>query len=100
MKKDSSIENILKDVIKNLGGKDRPTEEDVVLFWAGAAGEKAAKHSKPVMFKKSVLTVNVDDSSWLYELTTKKKEIIRNLEGSFGSKKVKEVRFRIGELKE
>ena len=100
MKKSGSIEEILKDVVKKMiGPKGRPSEEDVALFWAEAAGEAAARHSKPVAFKKSVLTVNVDGSSWLYELTTKKKEIIKKLEGKFTGKKVKDIRFRIGELK-
>lgn len=99
MKKNGSIEDILKDVIRNIGPKGRLTEEEVAFLWGEAAGEKAAKHSRPVSVKKAVLTVNVDGSSWLYELTTKKKEIIKKLEDKFEGKKIKEIRFRIGEIK-
>jgi len=99
MKKSGSIEDILKDVIKDIGGKGRFSEEEIAGLWAESAGEAAARHSKPVAFKKAVLTVNVDGSSWLYELTTKKKEIIKKLEGKFANKKVREIRFRIGEVK-
>lgn len=99
MKKSSSIEDILKDVITNIEGKGRCTEEDASIAWADAAGSAAAKHSKPVAFKKAVLTINVDGSSWLYELTTKKRDILGKLNGKFAGKKLKEIRFRIGELK-
>jgi len=99
MKKNGSIEDILKDVIKNIGPKGRLTEEEVALLWGEAAGEKASRHSRPVAFIKAVLTVNVDGSSWLYELTTRKREIIKKLESKFAGKKVKEIRFRIGEIK-
>ena len=99
MKKNGSIEDILKDVIKNIGPKGRLTEEEVAFLWGEAAGEKAARHSRPVAFKKAVLTVIVDGSSWLYELTTKKREIIKKLEGKFAGKTIKEIRLRIGEIK-
>ncbi|MDD5427882.1 MAG: DciA family protein [Candidatus Omnitrophica bacterium] len=97
--KQKSIDNIVKDVIKNLSGAGRVSEEDVVGAWAGAAGAKAAKHTKPVSIKKGVMTINVDGSGWLYELTVKKKELLEKLGGKIKGKQVKALRFRIGEIK-
>lgn len=92
------LESILKDVIKDLGRK-RPGEEEIGEAWARACGEAAAKHSRPVSFKKSVLVVNVDGSSWLYELTTMKRGILAKLDRDLkGKKKVKDIRFRIGSI--
>ncbi|MFA6320253.1 MAG: DUF721 domain-containing protein [Candidatus Omnitrophota bacterium] len=97
--KQKSIENIVKDVIKSLSGSDRVSEEEVVDAWVGAVGEKAAKHTKPVSIKKGIMTVNIDGSGWLYEVTVRKKELLKKLEGKIKGKQVKVLRFRIGEIK-
>jgi predicted nucleic acid-binding Zn ribbon protein len=97
--KAKSIENIVKDVIRSLSGKNRISEEEVGGAWEDTAGREAARHTKPVSVKKSVLTVNVDSSSWLYELTTKKRDLLKRLEGKLRGKKLKEIRFRIGGIK-
>ena len=98
-KQTKTIENILKDVISKLSGKNRITAEEMARVWRAAAGDKAAAHTKPVSIKKAILTVNVDDSGWLYELTIKKKELLKKMEGKTGSKHLKGLKFRIGEIK-
>jgi predicted nucleic acid-binding Zn ribbon protein len=97
--KERSIEHIVKDVIKNLTGKGRLSEEEIKSAWQIAAGEKAAAHTKPVSVKRSVLTVNVDASGWLYELTIKKKELLEKLDGRIRGRQLKGLKFRIGEIK-
>ena len=97
--KQKSIENIVKDVIKDLSGKGRVSEEEIGKAWEGAAGHRAALHTKPVSIKKSVLTINVDNSGWLYELTIKKRKLLDKLDGKIRGKQLKGLRFRIGEIK-
>lgn len=92
------LEGLLRDAIKALGDKERLGEEEIVEAWKAAAGAAAAGHSKPVSFKGAVVVVNVDNSGWLYELTLKKKEITRTLSEKLGGRKIKEIRFRIGEV--
>jgi len=87
-------------VIDGLCGAERFGEEEIALAWKEAAGDKAARNSKPVSFKKAGLVVNVANSSWLYELTVCKKEILKKLETVLKGKKIKELRFRIGDIKE
>jgi hypothetical protein len=41
----------------------------------------------------------MDDSSWLYELTIQKKEILKKLSTELKSKKIKDITFRIGDLR-
>lgn len=97
--KANPLESILKDVIKNLSGK-RPGEEEIGEAWAKAVGEAAARHSRPVSFRKSVLVVHVDGSGWLYELTTARRGILAKLERDLkGKKKVKDIRYRIGDIR-
>lgn len=94
----SPLGSVLKKIVENLGAQKGVTEEEIKDIWRDAAGEKAAKHSHPVSLKGAIITVNVDGSSWLYQLTTEKKEITRRLKERLGDKKIKDIRFRIGEL--
>lgn len=99
VKKEKAIGDILKATLKKLVSPSRPSAEGVRILWEEAAGEAAAKHSRPVTMKRSELLVDVDGSAWLYELTMKKKQLLKGLEGKFGKKSIKNIRFRIGELK-
>jgi len=98
-KRTSAIGDILKKVVKNLGGKKRLTEEEFFKIWEEAAGKKAASHTRPVSFRKAGLIVNVDDSGWLYELTINKKEILKKFASGINGKPLKDIRFRIGQIK-
>lgn len=91
---------LIGNVINILSGKERLGEEEIEGAWRRAAGEAAAKHSRPVSFKRKCLIVNVTSSSWLYELTVRKKEIMNALEAELRGGRVKELRFRIGDIKE
>jgi predicted nucleic acid-binding Zn ribbon protein len=95
--KTGSLKSVLKGIIKDLG-KKRLTEEEIKKAWGSAVGKKAASHTKPVSLKKARLVVNVDRSAWLYELTLKKREILEKLQAKLEAKKIKEIRFRIGEV--
>ena len=94
------LQDALKDIISGLRQKGRPTQEEIADAWREAAGKRGATHSRPVSLKKPTLVVNVDGSSWLYELTTKKKEILQKLGKSLKEAKIKDIRFRIGEVKD
>jgi predicted nucleic acid-binding Zn ribbon protein len=93
----ASLDSILKKVIKKLK-KTGVTEEDLHRAWLAAVGKKAVKHTKPRTLRKLRLVVNIDSSTWLYELTLKKKDILKKLEEELGAKKIKDIRFRIGEI--
>ena len=94
------LSRLIGNVINNLSGKERLGEEEIECAWRAAAGGPTAKHSRPVSFKKGSLIVNVTSSSWLYELTVRKNEILKLLEKELKGKKIKELRFRIGDIKE
>lgn len=92
--------DLLAGVIKNLAGQERLGEEEISWAWKEAAGKAAARHSRPVSFRRAVLIVNVENSSWLYELTVRRRRIIAALEAALEDKKIKDIRFRIGDIKE
>lgn len=96
-KKALPLNGLVKKAIKDLGGRKHIKEEEIFNAWEEAAGNKASRHSSPVSFKSGLLVVNVDASAWLYELTLNKKEILEKLAGRLKGKKIKDIRFRIGE---
>lgn len=89
----------LKNVIKDLSGKARLGEEEIAEAWNASVGADAARHSRPVSLNKGTIAVNVDSSGWLYELTVKKKDILKQLEAALKGKKIIDIRLRIGEVK-
>ncbi len=92
------LEEAVRQALKKLTKDEALTEEGVAAAWEKAAGCKAARHSRPASFKGGRLVVEVDASSWLYELTLEKKAILKRLGGKFAGKKIKEIGFRIGEV--
>ncbi len=93
------LEGALKNIISSLGGKGAFTQEDMAAAWESAVGKRAAKHSKVRSIQVSRLIVSVDGSGWLYELTVQKKDILKKLSSEIKGRKLKDITFRIGDLK-
>jgi predicted nucleic acid-binding Zn ribbon protein len=99
-RKAERIDSIIKSVIEKLDKTSNPTSGNVNIeeIWEKVAGEKAFVHSRPASLRRKRLVVNIDGSSWLYELTLRKKELLSGLKKRLGKDKIKELQFRIGEL--
>ena len=99
MARSQPIEAILRKVLSALKKKKgKCGEEEIRKAWTSAVGKKASQHTRPVGLKASQLIVNVDGSGWLYELTLKKKDIVKKLGEKLKTKRIKEIRLRIGEI--
>ncbi len=92
------IEDIIKSVFKTLSKAPNPTSDEISKIWRETAGKKAAAHSRPASLAKKRLVVDVDGSSWLYELTLNRKKLLAGLKKKLGEDKIKELQFRIGEM--
>lgn len=67
--------------------------------WGEALPEDTKTYSRPVSLKKGILMVIVENSTRLYDLTLKKKEILKRFNEKYtGKKKAHDIRFRIGSL--
>ena len=97
-RREERIDSVIKSIIKKLDRQSNPTIEEIEKIWRKAAGAKALSHTKPASFRKKRLIINVDGSSWLYELTLKKEELLNKLKMQLGEEKIEELQFRIGEL--
>jgi len=90
------LKDIIKSVIQKLEKEDQG--KSILGVWEKVLDKKTQKHTKPVSFRRGRLVANVSDSSRLYELTLRKKEIIKAMNIKLEKKKIKEIRFKIGEL--
>ena len=92
------IGEILKTVFGEMDTQKNLFREDVESRWKEVAGESAAKHSRPIVLKKKILTVWVDSSGWMQELTMRKRSLLKGLKRMFGKDKISELHFKIGEF--
>ena len=92
------IKGILNKVIGAIEKQTRGKKEKILNVWQGIVGKDASNHSRPVSIKRDVLTVEVDNSAWLYSLNLKKKSILEDINSRLGEEKIEDIRFRMGEI--
>jgi predicted nucleic acid-binding Zn ribbon protein len=83
----------LEGLIRDLGLRGKLREYDAVLRWEEAVGPHIAKVATANRIQHGVLTVQVSNSTWRYELTMRKQELIEKLNTVLGEAVVKDVRF-------
>jgi predicted nucleic acid-binding Zn ribbon protein len=88
---------LLPKIMQRLGLRERLHETEVIDAWSKIVGEFIAAHSAPVALREGVLYVRVLQPALHYELEQISKiEILRKLRQRFGSKTIRDIRFRIG----
>jgi hypothetical protein len=90
----STIAQVLKDLETR---KDRAAVSDPQQHFAKVFTKKELQHVALAYFRKGILAVTVDSSTWLYHLNLRKAQLLRQLTELSGE--VKDIRFVIGEIK-
>ena len=89
--------DLVPKLMQRLGLRERLHETEVTDAWSKIVGEFIAAHSAPVALREGVLYVRVLQPALHYELEQISKiEILRKLKKRFGSKTIRDVRFRVG----
>jgi predicted nucleic acid-binding Zn ribbon protein len=89
--------DLLPKLMQQLGLSERLRESEVIDAWKHIVGDFIAAHSAPVSLKAGVLFVRVLQPSLHYQFETiSKAEILRKLKQRFGTKIIREIRFRVG----
>lgn len=89
--------DLLPKLMQQLGLSERLQESEVIDAWKQIVGEFIASHSTPFSLKAGVLSVRVLQPALHYQFETiSKVEILRKLKQRFGSKVIRDVRFRVG----
>ena len=93
-----AIKDTVASVLKKLSAKKSETQDGDPEEWLKKVlTKKELEHIKFQYFKKGLLGVSVDSSSWLYMLSIKKEELLKNLKKLSGN--IKDIHFSIGDVK-
>lgn len=93
----SAVADLLPKLMQQLGLSERLHEKDVIDAWTGVVGDFIAEHSAPVSLREGTLFVRVLQPALHYELEcVSKAGILRKLKQRFGSKVIRDIRFRVG----
>ena len=92
------IGDIVKAVFARIEGEKTITREDIESQWKALVGMAAARRTRPASLRKGILTVFVDSSGWLQQMTLQKRKILKQLKRSFGKDRISGIHFRIGEI--
>ncbi|NQU73587.1 MAG: DUF721 domain-containing protein [Candidatus Omnitrophica bacterium] len=93
------VNKVIADLSNSASKEHRPSAEEIKRLWKQAVGKMASQRSRPVSLKKGKLVVHVEDSSFLYNLTLRKREILKNLAKDLENG-IQDIQFRIGETGE
>jgi predicted nucleic acid-binding Zn ribbon protein len=89
--------DVLPKLMQRLGLRERLHEAEVIEAWSKIVGEFIAAHSAPVALREGVLYVRVLQPALHYELEQVSKiDILRKLKKRFGTKVIRDIRFRVG----
>jgi predicted nucleic acid-binding Zn ribbon protein len=92
-----SATDLMPKLMQRLGLRERLRETEVIEAWSKIVGDFIAAHSTPVALREGILYVRVLQPALHYELEQiSKTEILRKLKQRFGSKTIRDVRFRVG----
>jgi hypothetical protein len=90
----STIEKILND--RGWGAKLK--EYRVFSLWQKAVGPGIARHTQPASIRGKRLTVVVDSSAWMQQLSLLKPEILSRVNDRLGPDGIESITLKLGEL--
>ena len=90
----STIEKILND--RGWGAKLK--EYRVFSLWQKAVGPGIARHAQPAAIRGKRLTVVVDSSAWMQQLSLMKPEVLSRVNDRLGPDGIESITLKLGEL--
>jgi len=92
-----AVKDIVKNVMQDLEAKKTAlSRDDPRALLKKVLTKKELGHIKFNYFRKGVVNVSVDSSTWLYQLNLQKKIVLDKLIKESGA--IKDIRFRIGDI--
>ena len=88
-----SIARVLPSLLRELGLEAGVLGWRAVTEWPDAVGPRVARRARAVSFKDGTLLVEVEGSSWRYELGSLKRDLLRQLNLHLGSPLVRDLEF-------
>lgn len=91
------IKDTVKQVIESLVQKKQDSpEEEWGSFLKKVLAKKELGHIRFNYFRKGILVLSVDSSSWLYALSLQKEKLLEKVRAKYSG--LKDIRFYLGEM--
>ncbi len=91
------LAHVLPGLMTRLGLEQLTQQRMIVDAWRELVGEDIARYAQPTRIQRGVLTVSVNNSVWLHELSRyHKPAILQKIAGRFKPSPVKDIVFRCG----
>src|SRR5512135_3326167 len=94
----AELSDVIAKVLKERGLGAQNTLAKLIPLWGAAVGEKVASHAAPTMLKGGLLTITVDGSAWMNQLSMLSQTIIAEVNTALGGEEVSELKFRLGKI--
>ncbi|HTR97265.1 MAG TPA: DUF721 domain-containing protein [Candidatus Acidoferrales bacterium] len=88
-----ALASILPGLMQKLGLEAGTRGWRAVTEWPALAGERIARRTRATGFRDGVVTVEVDGSAWMHELSFLEPELVRRANQLLGAGTVRGVRF-------
>ena len=96
-RREKTAEQLVGTLFKSLRMDRRQAEAEIVTVWNNLIDPTVTAHAQPTGVHKGTLFVTVDSSVWLSEIVRyRRKEILTQLQSSFGKEMVARISFRAG----
>ena len=90
------IQDALASIMKSIGAEAEHWTAQLATIWADVVGPDVARHTRPGMIDRQCLTVYVDSSVWLNELSRYgQQRMLENLRQHAGAARIRQVVLRL-----
>ena len=92
------LSHTLGSMLKARGLGSRLDEYRVFGQWEKSVGPVIARHAQPQIVRGKKLTLIVDSTAWMQQLSLLKPEIIEKVNRNLGKETIKDIMLRLGEV--
>lgn len=91
------IRSILPKVIRGFEDPEKQKRSLLIDSWAGIAGEKLTKKTRPQLSSKGILYIHAKDSVLAFEISQRyRQSLLKRAQAVLGEEAVKEIRVLVG----
>ena len=98
-RKPKTIANVLAQLITVRGYGRIQANADFGAAWINAVGPALAKYTLPGRLRRGTLEITVANSMTVQELTFQKAELLAKLQTELPDAKIRDLKFRVGNIK-
>jgi predicted nucleic acid-binding Zn ribbon protein len=92
------IADVVAQLLTKRGYGRIEANEELANVWAAAAGEPLAAYSRPGKIRRGILEVSVTNSTIMQEFTFQKQRILAELRRKMPDARIRDLRFRVGQI--